>query len=63
MHDSEALVQKGVGWMLRYAGDVDRGALTRFLDHHAPNMPPIMRRYAIEKLDKSLRDHYSGKRA
>lgn len=56
--DDHELVQKGAGWMLRYAGDVDRAALIAFLDHHAARMGRPMLRAAIEKLDKAQRAHY-----
>lgn len=56
--DPEDLVNKGTGWMLRSAGDVDRPRLLSFLDKHAAAMPRVLLRYAIEKLEKSQRDHY-----
>lgn len=58
--DKEDLVNKGTGWMLRYAGDKDRPRLLKFLDKHAAGMPRILLRYAIEKLDKKQREHYLG---
>lgn len=60
VNDPEDLVNKGTGWMLRAAGDVDRPALLAFLDKHAATMPRVLLRYSIEKLDKKLRDHYLG---
>ncbi len=62
VNDDQELVQKGVGWMLRYAGDVDRAALLRFLDTHAATMPRPMLRYAIEKLDKPVRADYLARK-
>jgi 3-methyladenine DNA glycosylase AlkD len=56
--DDHELVQKGAGWMLRYAGDVDRAALIAFLDQHAMRMGRPMLRAATEKLDKPLRARY-----
>ncbi|KAA1423861.1 DNA alkylation repair protein [Mumia zhuanghuii] len=56
--DDVELVHKGAGWMLRYAGDVDRAGLTAFLDEHAATMPRAMLRAAIEKLDKPDRATY-----
>jgi 3-methyladenine DNA glycosylase AlkD len=56
--DDHPLVQKGAGWMLRYAGDVDRTAFLAFLDELAPAMPRIMLRAAVEKLDPDQRKHY-----
>jgi len=56
--EKEDLVNKGTGWMLRTAGDVDRGRLIGFLDEHAASMPRVTLRYAIEKLDKKQREYY-----
>ncbi|MEQ1643592.1 MAG: DNA alkylation repair protein [Pyrinomonadaceae bacterium] len=60
VNDPEDLVNKGTGWMLRTAGDVDRAALLAFLDRHADTMPRVLLRYSIEKLEKTLRDQYLG---
>jgi len=58
LNDKEDLVQKGTGWMLRTAGEVDRARLETFLDRHAGSMPRTTLRYAIEKFDKNKRQHY-----
>jgi DNA alkylation repair enzyme len=58
VHDPEDLVNKGTGWMLRAAGDVDRKGLLRFLDNYAATMPRAGLRYSIEKLSKGEREHY-----
>ena len=58
--DKEDLVNKGTGWMLRYAGDKDRRRLLSFLDKHAATMPRVALRYSIEHFDKKQRDHYLG---
>jgi 3-methyladenine DNA glycosylase AlkD len=58
--DPEDLIQKAVGWALRYAGDKDRRRLLGFLDTHAATMPRTTLRYAIEHLDKEQRSHYLG---
>lgn len=58
VNDLEDLVNKGTGWMLRAAGDVDQPELIKFLDRYAATMPRVLLRYSIEKLDKSRRDHY-----
>jgi len=55
--DTEEFVQKAVGWALRSAGGRE---LPRFLEQHAANMPRITLRYAIEKLDKPMREYYLG---
>jgi 3-methyladenine DNA glycosylase AlkD len=58
VNDTEDLVNKGTGWMLRSAGDKDQAGLLRFLDKHAATMPRVLLRYSIEKLDKNQREHY-----
>jgi len=58
VNDKEESVNKGTGWMLRTAGDVDRKRLLLFLDKHASSMPRVSLRYSIEKLSKAERDHY-----
>ncbi|MCC7307117.1 MAG: DNA alkylation repair protein [Acidobacteria bacterium] len=58
VNDREDLVNKGTGWMLRAAGDVDRNRLLAFLDKHAATMPRILLRYSIEKLEREQREHY-----
>lgn len=58
VNDKEDLVNKGTGWMLRAAGDVDREKLICFLDKHAATMPRVLLRYSIEKLDKQQREYY-----
>jgi 3-methyladenine DNA glycosylase AlkD len=63
VNDKEDLVNKGTGWMLRAAGDVDRKRRLAFLDKHAATMPRVLLRYSIEKLDKKQRDHYLQMRA
>lgn len=59
--DQETLVQKGVGWMLRYVGDIDEAALLTFLDEHGARMARIAVRAATEKLDKPTRDRYAAR--
>jgi len=56
--DNEDLIHKGVGWMLRFAGDKNKPRLLAFLDAFAATMPRTMLRYAIEKLTKEQREHY-----
>jgi 3-methyladenine DNA glycosylase AlkD len=56
--EEHPLVQKGAGWMLRYASDTDRPAFLAFLDELAPAMPRVMLRAAIEKLDPDERKDY-----
>ncbi|WP_136709921.1 DNA alkylation repair protein [Agromyces sp. H66] len=49
--DPEPLVQKALGWVLRAAGDIDRDRLTDFVERHAPTMPRVAVRAAIEHHD------------
>jgi 3-methyladenine DNA glycosylase AlkD len=58
LQEKEELVQKAVGWMLRYAGDQDRERLVNFLDKNASYMPRPMLRSAVEKFSSEQRKHY-----
>lgn len=61
--DDHELVQKAVGSWLREAGKKDRDRHLAFLDRHAPTMPRVTLRYAVEKLEKALRAEYMAKRS
>src|SRR6185369_12953830 len=56
--DQHDLIHKAAGGWLREAGKKDRPRLLSFLDKHSATMPRTFLRYAIEHLDKKLRDHY-----
>ncbi len=58
LEDKEDLIHKASGWMLRYAGDMDKKRLLEFLDKYGATMPRTMLRYSIEKLSKEERIHY-----
>lgn len=58
MNHSHDLMHKANGWMLREMGNVDEAMLLDFLDEYATQLPRTSLRYAIEKLDISLRQYY-----
>ena len=58
LYDSEDLIQKAVGWMLREVGKRHLETEEAFLKAHYRNMPRTMLRYAIEKFPESKRQRY-----
>lgn len=53
--DTDDLVQKAAGWILRDSGVTDPARLEGFVRAHGRAMPRTMLRYAIEKFPESLR--------
>lgn len=58
LSDKEDLIHKACGWMLREVGKQNHEVLITFLDQHYHKMPRTMLRYAIEKLEETLRQSY-----
>jgi 3-methyladenine DNA glycosylase AlkD len=56
--DSEDLIHKASGWVLREVGKYCQPALDSFLAKHCCTMPRTMLRYAIEKFPGKLRRRY-----
>ncbi|MGL6194931.1 MAG: DNA alkylation repair protein [Thermoguttaceae bacterium] len=58
LHDTEDMVQKGYGWMLKVtsqANDEAREAVFDFVMKHKKTMPRTALRYAIEKMPKDMK--------
>jgi 3-methyladenine DNA glycosylase AlkD len=54
--DKDDLVQKGYGWMLKAASQAHEKEVFDFVITHKQTMPRTALRYAIEKMQKPLRE-------
>ncbi|MBV8326977.1 DNA alkylation repair protein [Chryseobacterium sp.] len=55
---SHDLMHKANGWLLREMGNKNEAELIRYLNIYYKDMPRTCLRYAIEKLDESIRQDY-----
>ena len=58
LHHPHDLMHKANGWLLREIGKMNETELLNFLNLHYKEMPRTCLRYAIEKLDETLRQDY-----
>ncbi|OPX93975.1 MAG: DNA alkylation repair enzyme [Syntrophorhabdus sp. PtaB.Bin006] len=58
LKDTEDLIHKAVGWMLREVGKRSQEAEEDFLKAHCKGMSRTMLRYAIERFPEHLRQRY-----
>lgn len=58
MNHSHDLMHKANGWMLREMGKKDETELIDFLDKYATKLPRTSLRYALEKLEPTVKDYY-----
>ena len=62
LEDTEDLIHKSVGWMLRELGKRDVERLHNFLNIHHTSMPRTMLRYSIERLSQDQKTLYMKRR-
>jgi 3-methyladenine DNA glycosylase AlkD len=59
LDDTEDLMHKAVGWMLREVGKYcGQATLSQFLDEYASKLPRTALRYSLEHYDEKKRQHY-----
>ncbi|MCK5490421.1 MAG: DNA alkylation repair protein [Candidatus Pacebacteria bacterium] len=55
LEDSDDLVQKGYGWMLKEVSNVYQNEVYNFVNNNKEKMPRTALRYAIEKMPKKMK--------
>jgi 3-methyladenine DNA glycosylase AlkD len=55
LKDTDDLIQKGYGWLLKSASEADTATVFDFVMKHKADMPRTALRYAIEKMSPALR--------
>ena len=56
--DSEDLIHKATGWMLREIGKRNENVLLSFMKKNHKNMPRIMVSYALERTNKRKKQQF-----
>ena len=61
LHDTDDLVQKGCGWMLREAAKNHPQEIIDYIEAHKKTMPRTMLRYAIERMPADIKKQLMSK--
>lgn len=61
LHDTDDLVQKGCGWMLREAAKNHQQEIIDYIEQHKKTMPRTMLRYAIERMPADIKKQLMGR--
>lgn len=56
LSDSNDLVLKGYGWMLKSLSQINPSCVKEYLIKNSKKMPRVAYRYALEKFDKETRN-------
>lgn len=62
LEDSQDLIHKATGWMLREVGKRDETVLEMFLKQYSVKMPRTMLRYALERMVPEKKKYYLQKK-
>lgn len=62
MEDTDDLVQKGYGWLLKVSGEAHQKEVFNYLMEKRDVMPRTAFRYALEKMPKELKDIAMGRK-